>query len=864
MTAPQFADYEARPKLLLHGPFNKHIIHLLPQMPENTFNIPTIASLDRSLRLLVTALVLFVLVSPAFCFAKTVLKVGVYENKPLIFTAEDGRVSGLFPDILEKIANEQGWEISYQPAPWNQLLDQLRQEKIDLLPAIAFSSERAEWLSFSDETILVNWAEVYSSTKKQISSLLDLQGQRVAVKENDIHFQALRMMAKKFDINCRFIEADEYQTIFEMLDAGYLDIGVVNRFYGEANKKNFQVKVTPIIFNPIELRFAAPKGTYQDILSQIDNRLRTYKQDSGSIYHLAMQRWLASEQAGSFPAYLPYLLGGLIAAFLVLVALNLLLKHQVARQTSTLTTTNRHLKEEIHKRQKTMQELKKYARVVEASNDAVALFDRDNNHLLVNSAYLNTFRVERNELQEKTLPEVIGLAFYEQHLMRTINRCLSGEQVAITTSYARPGQPLKHLNIHLGPYMVSDNYILGYAMDIRDITQQVELENQLKQAQKMEAIGMLAGGVAHDLNNILSGLVSYPDMLLVNRSQDDPMYRPLQIIRSSGERAAAIVSDLLTLARRGVENFQPVSLNTIIREFATSPEYKNLLKSAHGIDVKLTLDEELLSILATPVSLAKCVMNLFTNGLEAMPGGGLLTIATANRYLEQHELPHPNMVAGEYVILSVADTGLGMDQDKISHIFEPFYTSKVMGRSGTGLGMTLVWNAIKDHKGHIAVDSTPGVGTTFTLYFPATRERAAATIQQDLSRFQGHGESILVIDDIQEQRRFASEMLTMLGYLVDTAASGEEAIGMIQRKPYDIIVLDMIMPGGMDGLTTYQKILTLSPDQKAVIASGFSEAENVTKVQAIGAGPLVQKPYTVLSLASAIKKELSKSVSIKS
>jgi PAS domain S-box-containing protein len=593
-----------------------------------------------------------------------------------------------------------------------------------------------------------------------------------------------------------------------------------------------------------------------EVIAEKDDWRSEFAADTSSIYRQTVQKWLGAGQNRELPLSARYIAGGMIGLFLVLSGLNLLLRHQVARQTQSLTETNRHLREEVSKRQKTMQELKKYARVVEASNDAIALFDRDNNHLLVNNAYLETLRYARNALQMTTLPEVVGQEFFQAYLELPIARCLKGEQVDITAVFTPPGSSPRHWHIHLGPYLVSENFILGYALDIRDITQQVELENQLKHAQKMEAIGMLAGGVAHDLNNILSGLVSYPDMLLVNRAQNDPMYRPLQIIKSSGERAAAIVSDLLTLARRGVENIQPTNFNTIISEFSHSLDYDLLLRAAPGVEVRLSLDDELLNIMGSRVHLAKCLTNLFTNGLEAMPGGGILTISTGNRYLEQHEVPDPRMSGGDYVVLTVADTGMGMSQEKVTRIFEPFYTSKIMGRSGTGLGMTLVWGAVKDHGGHITVDSTPGAGTSFTLLFPATRKTGIACVRQELDDYRGTGESILVIDDVEQQRLFASEMLVMLGYAVETADSGETAIAKIREKDYDILILDMIMPGGMDGLTTYQKALAIKPGQKAIIASGFSDTSKVAAAQALGAGSYVCKPYTVVSLAKALQKEL--------
>jgi CheY-like chemotaxis protein len=214
------------------------------------------------------------------------------------------------------------------------------------------------------------------------------------------------------------------------------------------------------------------------------------------------------------------------------------------------------------------------------------------------------------------------------------------------------------------------------------------------------------------------------------------------------------------------------------------------------------------------------------------------------------------MSGGDYVVLTVADTGMGMSQEKVTRIFEPFYTSKIMGRSGTGLGMTLVWGAVKDHGGHITVDSTPGAGTSFTLLFPATRKTGIACVRQELDDYRGTGESILVIDDVEQQRLFASEMLVMLGYAVETADSGETAIAKIREKDYDILILDMIMPGGMDGLTTYQKALAIKPGQKAIIASGFSDTSKVAAAQALGAGSYVCKPYTVVSLAKALQKEL--------
>ena len=252
----------------------------------------------------------------------------------------------------------------------------------------------------------------------------------------------------------------------------------------------------------------------------------------------------------------------------------------------------------------------------------------------------------------------------------------------------------------------------------------------------------------------------------------------------------------------------------------------------------------------------KIVMNLFCNALEAMPKGGQLTINTENRLLDKEYVGYECIPVGEYVVLSVKDNGIGMTSLEFQRIFEPFYTNKIMGRSGTGLGMAIVWGAIKDHKGFIDINSAPERGTQFTLYFPASREALPEKEETELKHFMGKGQSVLVVDDMEEQRILATQILEMLNYQVDVAGSGEEAVEKCQEHEFDLIILDMIMPGGIDGLATYEKISNINFGQRAIIASGFSDSLSVRRAQAFGAGIYLKKPYTVQSLAQAVYHEL--------
>jgi signal transduction histidine kinase len=390
----------------------------------------------------------------------------------------------------------------------------------------------------------------------------------------------------------------------------------------------------------------------------------------------------------------------------------------------------------------------------------------------------------------------------------------------------------------------------------REKTQLVE---QLQKSQKMEALGTLAGGVAHDLNNVLSGIVSYPELLLLDMPNDSPYRKTILSIQDSGEKAAAIVQDLLTFSRRGVVVSEIVNLNNCINDYLNSPEFKKLKEFHMDVEVKTDLKTELLNILGSPVHLSKTVMNLVSNAAEAISDGGRIFISTINRYIDRPIKGYDDVEEGDYVVLEVQDNGSGISSKDLDKIFEPFFTKKAMGRSGTGLGMAVVWGTVKDHNGYIDVKSTEGRGTTFTLYFPVTRKEIPKDeLSLSIEDYMGNSESILVVDDVKGQRIIASGILRKLGYSVKSVSSGEEAVEYIKNNSADLLVLDMIMDPGINGRETYEGIIKFHPKQQAIIASGFSETDEVKKTQALGAGQYIKKPYTLEKIGIAIRDELKK------
>jgi signal transduction histidine kinase len=383
------------------------------------------------------------------------------------------------------------------------------------------------------------------------------------------------------------------------------------------------------------------------------------------------------------------------------------------------------------------------------------------------------------------------------------------------------------------------------------------LQEHMLRLRKMEALGLLAGGVAHDLNNILSGLVMYPDLLLMDLPPDSPLRKPILRIQETGQRAAATVADLLAASRGARSETQVLVINAVVEAFLGSPEHQRQLQLHPAVDVRTALDPEVQRLQCSQAQLSKVLMNLVANAMDAIEGAGWVEISTLNCTLTQPRAGYDAIPPGDYVVLQVQDSGKGIPAADLNRVFEPFFTKKILGRAGTGLGLTVVWHAVKDNDGFIDLQSGPE-GTTFELFFPAVHEPATEVVQpsrEDVPR--GQGESILVVDDEPGQREILSLLLDRLGYRVTLAASGEEALALVQKTRFDLLILDMIMAPGMGGRQTYEAILAQCPGQRAIIASGYAETEDIHRTLELGAREAVLKPFTLERIGRAIRAALT-------
>jgi two-component system, cell cycle sensor histidine kinase and response regulator CckA len=406
------------------------------------------------------------------------------------------------------------------------------------------------------------------------------------------------------------------------------------------------------------------------------------------------------------------------------------------------------------------------------------------------------------------------------------------------------------------------SYSLETMVDISDRKKAEEekrkLEEKLHRSQKMESLGLLAGGVAHDLNNVLSGIVSYPELLLLDLPQESNLRKPITTMMESGKRAVAIVQDLLTIARSVAIPKKTINLNSLINDYIKSPEFRQIEGHNPAITFKYELGNSLLNINGSYIHLRKIVMNLVSNASEAIEESGSVMISTSNRYLDRPLKGYDDVKTGEYAVLTVSDNGTGISPADMNRIFEPFYSKKVVGRSGTGLGLAVVWNVMREHEGYINVTSNRN-GTTFDMYFPITRTEIVDTdIEIPIQALLGNGEKILVVDDIESQREISCSMLEKLGYSVHTVGSGEEAVEYLKKHRVDLVMLDMIMDPGINGREAYERIKKINPSQKAVIVSGFAETDDVKATMKLGAGHFIKKPFMLQTLGVAIREELKK------
>ena len=514
---------------------------------------------------------------------------------------------------------------------------------------------------------------------------------------------------------------------------------------------------------------------------------------------------------------------------------------------------NVQLKVEINSREEVEKGLMRLFTAIEQTGESIVITDDDGKIQFVNPAFERVSGYEQKEVVGEK-PSLLKSGEHDESFYKELwDTITSGKVWAGHFINKKKSGAFYEVDASISPVMGSAGKITNYVSVTRDVTDKIKLERQLRQAQKMEAIGTLAGGIAHDFNNILTSVLIFTE-LAMEKSSEEGIKKYLKEVLKAGHRAADLASQILAFSRQKEQKKQPVEVKLIVKEVF------KLLKASVPSTIQIKQDIQTLNsmVLADPTSIHQVIMNLCTNASHAMKEtGGVIKISLSDVNLEAEDiLLNPSIKPGAYLKLTVSDTGPGIENSIIDRIFEPYFTTKKPGE-GTGLGLAVVHGIVKSNGGKIKVYSEPGEGTTFHVYLP--KSECKSIKETEPSALLGGRETILVVDDEQPITLGLSEILKDLGYKVTALTSPLEACELFQKDPeqFDLLITDQTMPD-MIGVDLAQRVLSVKPHMPVILCTGFSEVINSKKVKDSGIKEVIMKPLTRKKIAEVIRRVLER------
>jgi len=658
------------------------------------------------------------------------VKVGVYENRPKVFTQEDGRIAGIFPDIIEEVARREGWSLQYVHGSWPECLKRLESGEIDLMVDIAYSPERAERYDFCTNDVICNWAQIYTQPGMNIEVITELEGLQLAALRDGIHTKRFRKLAAEFGIHYEMMLCGDYTDIFALIDEKKVDAGIVNRIFGYSHKDKYAVERSPVIFSPASLRFATRKGSFPELLAAIDQHLAAMKAESPSAYHQSIRRWLGETSELTLPQWIFRSLLAAGIGILLLLVMSSLLKYQVNKRTRSLRLSNTQLEEQVAETMKAHLELK--------------------------------------ESEEKVIRQ-----------------------------------------------------------------------------ERLGALGQMTSGIAHDFNNMLTPVLGYSDLLLENpgiMENPEELHLMLGSIRTAAREARETVKRLQEFnradSRSKMETFSLAELATSVI-LATKPlwkAHKEVDSTSISVEQEIPVD---LRVTAGKSQLTEALMNLIFNSIHALSEGGKITVRAR--------------VQDGHFSLEVQDTGIGMSPEVVQRCVEPFFSTK--GEEGTGMGLAMVHGIVKRHNGVLKIDSTPGKGTTITMYLPLDQKDAETAVVPDMTDQAVPPMKVLVVDDDSNSRGLISKYLSLDHHEVTTAVDVPDGIGKFDLGKFNLVITDRAMPG-VSGDKMAEHVKTSAHSVPVLMITGFLKIVESQRKYPVDVNYIMGKPFTVQELRNAIYQAL--------
>ncbi len=803
---------------------------------------------------------ILLIMATSLSFAEKV-KVGVYDNKPLVYQDDQGEFQGLAIDVLRYIAKQEDWDLQFVPGSWPECLHRLEAGEIDLQVAIAISAERKKLFNYSRQTLISNWGRLYRYPGIAIDSLLDLDGKIIAVLEKDIHAEVFTDLMEKFGRNVNLVQLKSYDEVLAQVQAGKADAGIVNRMYAMQNLRRFQVEETPLIFNPIEVGYAVLKGENGHLLQTIDRHLQVLRENKDSVYYHSLEKCFGTNYLVKIPSCIKFILLLVGILFVFVFGASLWLKRKVVLKTGELKKANQQLADQIDQLQKTENELqteKEFFDVTLRSiGDGVLTTDIEGRVTFLNKVAENLTGWPDAEARGKSSQEVFNI-INEKTGKRCTNPILRvikmGRIIGLanhTALIARDGS-LKTIADSGAPIRDRKSKIIGVVIVFRDVTKEQRMEEELLKVRKLDSVGVLAGGIAHDFNNILSAILGNIELARYRLAgKDDRITSLLSDAQKATKRAAKLTQQLLTFSKGGDPIKEATSLPELIKDSA------DFVLQGSRTSCDYSFAKDLWPVAVDSGQISQVIQNIIINADHAMPEGGQIRVNCVN----VDDLAAEALLSaqeGHFVRITIQDSGIGIPREVIDKIFDPYFSTK---QHGSGLGLAICYSIINKHDGYLTVDSVPGKGTTFTLYLPAVLFEDSRVTEMPGQVPAVKAGRITVMDDEKILRELIKSQLVVLGHEVVLVADGEQAINKYQElqdrgTPVDLVIMDLTIPGGVGGQEAAQKLLQINPEAKIIVASGYSNDPVVANYRKYGFHAALVKPFDLKELSDVVSAVL--------
>ena len=798
------------------------------------------------------------------------IRVGIYQNEPVYFLSDEGVPSGIFADTLLEMARRAKWELEFVSGSWDEVFTDLQTGKIDLLPAVAYSEARSQLVEYSNATLLTNWGQIYIHASGSLQNISDLQGKKIAVLKRDTHNIAFHKFMSAFGFEFTSIEFDSYDEVLNAIVNRTVDGGVVNRFFGSSQMFKYEIKETPIIFNPIQIRFALPKGDPMLLLENMDATIFDLLDNKNSIYYESLYKWLEKRDIKHVPSWIKNTLITIIFGLLIFFVLTLYLKFKINTKTYELSLKNNELMNEIEKRKITeealLQSKERFHYAMSASKDGLFDWDIQSNTVFYSPSWKSMLGYEDHEVgsefsewERLTAPEdrSKALSLMREHLagkrerfeteIRMLHKDGHWVEILARASAVRDheGKPVRVVGTHV------------------DITERKQFEKMLIAAKEEaeaanQAKSAFLANMSHEIRTPMNGILGMLQLLQTTSLDQEQQEFTVLAIHSTN-RLTQLLSDILDLSKVEAGKMKIRSEPFNLRDALLQPiDLFSPLAAQSGVKLNYHFDTDLpQEVIGDALRLQQVLTNLVGNAFKFTRQGHVT--------VEVYPLPARND-AEKRIFVSVSDSGCGIKDEDLAVLFQPFtQVSQGFARThqGAGLGLTISKQLVHLMGGNMAVESEEGVGTTFyfcvTLQQGLASESALPPSASDLPASKAR--RVLLAEDDEITVFAVQKMLQKLGYEVSVAANGEKALAMLCRDDFDIILMDVQMPV-MDGVEATRSIrasTSIGPkkDIPIIALTAFAMSGDREKFMAAGMDDYISKPIDLHNLQNTMNRAMN-------